>query len=60
MSTPKPGSDHAIQQGCACPVLDNHHGHGFTMNGETVYWISESCPLHGKRNNREDADERDD
>jgi hypothetical protein len=28
--------------------LDNHHGHGFVMGGETVFWISEKCPLHCK------------
>jgi hypothetical protein len=46
--TPKPGSDAAIEAGCTCPVLDNHHGHGFVMGGETVFWISEKCPLHCK------------
>ena len=38
-----PGSDEALEHGCRCPVLDNEHGKG--VNGN--YWINESCPLHG-------------
>lgn len=53
---PNPGSDEAREQGCTCPVLDNHHGHGFQLNGETVFWLNEACQLH-KRNNRKDAHE---
>jgi hypothetical protein len=54
--TPKPGSDAAIEAGCTCPVLDNHHGHGFVMGGETVFWISEKCPLHDLRKDTNDND----
>lgn len=40
---PKPGSKEAIERGCKCPVMDNHHGKGLP-NGD--YWISADCPLH--------------
>lgn len=43
---PPPGSDEAIKAGCTCPVLDNHHGKGITVNGTTVFWYAEDCPLH--------------
>ena len=46
--TPKPGSYKAVKLGCTCPVLDNGHGHGRMVDGETQYWITEGCPLHGK------------
>lgn len=49
MTTPNPGSDAAIKQGCTCPVLDNGHGRGVGGNGEKHgWWITEGCPLHGK------------
>ena len=41
---PNPGSDEAIQQGCACPVLDNCHGAGYYGGPGFVY--SSLCPLH--------------
>ena len=44
---PYPGSDEAIRQGCLCPVIDNHFGRGFPHKGQTSFWITESCPLHG-------------
>jgi hypothetical protein len=31
MTTPNPGTEEAIKQGCKCPVLDNHHGRGVLM-----------------------------
>ena len=46
---PLPGSSEAIKAGCTCPVLDNHHGRGFMLDGETCFWYSGDCPLHGKR-----------
>ena len=46
---PPPGSDAAVESGCTCPVLDNHHGKGFLWDGAPVYWITEGCPLHAKR-----------
>jgi hypothetical protein len=49
---PNPGSDEALEQGCKCAVLDNCHGRGFPFGpkGETCFWESEDCPLHGKLN----------
>lgn len=41
-----PGGDSAIDKGCTCPVLDNHHGLGLS-NGN--FWMSADCPLHGKK-----------
>lgn len=41
--TPTPGSDAAREQGCKCPVIDNHYGRG---RGDGQFWISENCPLH--------------
>lgn len=49
----KPGSKEAIQNGCTCPVMDNHHGQGIPMRhpetGEPSYafWMDNTCPLHG-------------
>ena len=45
-----PGSDTAITDGCACPVLDNAHGKGcgyLTEHGEPVYIVNAECKLHG-------------
>ena len=46
-----PGSDEALKQGCLCAVLDNRHGLGAfdhpDVNGKPVFWVTESCPLHG-------------
>ena len=42
INLPNPGSDEAIDQGCACPVLDNGHG-----RGPGPFWINVYCPLHG-------------
>lgn len=47
MTTPNPGSDAGIDQGCLCPVLDN--GHGDEELGRTRgFWINGDCPLHGE------------
>ena len=45
---PNPGSPEAVQQGCKCPVMDNHNGRGFHMgdNGP-MFWMVRDCPLHG-------------
>ena len=48
-TTPNPGSDAAIDQGCTCPVVDNHHGNGAWWPGAPVFWITHGCPLHSKR-----------
>lgn len=48
MTTPNPGSDEAIEQGCTCAVLDNAHGKGAYVDsdGNPVFWISCDCPIH--------------
>jgi hypothetical protein len=47
---PNPGSPEAVQQGCLCPVMDNHNGAGFMMGEENglMFWRVRGCPLHGK------------
>lgn len=42
----KPGSKEAIAAGCTCPIIDNHHGHGIVINGQTFFWYDEKCPVH--------------
>jgi hypothetical protein len=44
MMKPNPGSDEAIRQGCACPVMDNGNGKG-AEDGE-YFWISGDCLVH--------------
>lgn len=49
MSTPNPGSDDAINQGCTCPVIDNRHGKGIDdpqAAKSPLFWITMGCPLH--------------
>lgn len=45
---PNPGSKEAVEQGCTCPVIDNHYGHGFktSENGSPNFYVSNNCPLH--------------
>lgn len=40
--TVAPGSRVAREQGCMCPVIDNHYGHG----AEGRFVVSGNCPLH--------------
>lgn len=49
MNTPNPGSQAAVDAGCRCPVLDNHHGQGVLTDrrGEAWFKIMSDCPLHG-------------
>lgn len=47
-AVPNPGSDDALDEGCTCAVMDNHHGRGFMYKGERQFWVTSSCPLHGK------------
>jgi hypothetical protein len=30
-------------------VIDNHHGAGFDLKGERVWWMVADCPLHGSK-----------
>jgi hypothetical protein len=48
MTTPNPESKEAIEQGCKCPVIDNHHGEGFQIGEDPTrhFWQSSDCPLH--------------
>ncbi len=45
---PKPGSQAAINLGCTCPVIDNHHGEGVPMGGGNgvSFWMNAGCPVH--------------
>lgn len=54
---PTPGSDAAVARGCTCAVWDNHHGAGFPYGGETCFWISADCPLHGNYPGKSDSSE---
>lgn len=49
-----PGSKEAVDQGCTCPVMDNHHGAGIPFrekDGTTSvqFWINGECQLHGRK-----------
>jgi hypothetical protein len=43
-----PGSESARQNGCLCPIIDNHDGKGY-RGDSTVYGyvVNGECPLHG-------------
>lgn len=40
-----PGSQAAIDQGCTCPVIDNHYGQGY-QGQPGVYIYIANCPVH--------------
>ena len=45
---PNPGSKKATDEGCLCPVMDNHYGKGREVKGEgNSWWIDIDCPMHG-------------
>ena len=50
-STPKPGSQEAIDAGCKCPVLDNACGTGY-LGMPGVYVMSANCSIHGYKLNK--------
>ena len=50
---PNPGTPEALDLGCTCPVLDNHYGDGFVVNGERIWWRNAECPLHSKMRKKE-------
>lgn len=41
-----PGSPEAVEHGCRCPIIDNHHGKGVRDRGNQ-FVIEKRCPLHG-------------
>ena len=49
MTTPNPGSDAAIKQGCTCPVYDNARGKGIMGEERFGFWLDKYCPLHGEK-----------
>lgn len=44
---PNPGSPEAVEKGCTCPIIDNHHGEGFPLEGIRTFWIEATCKMHG-------------
>ena len=46
--TPNPGSDEALDQGCLCAVIDNHHGRSAPWPPDG-WWITEGCPVHAPK-----------
>lgn len=56
LKAPHPGSPEAVEQGCACPVIDNARGRGHLGDGERFGWWTDAlCPIHGTR--REETSE---
>lgn len=49
---PNPGSDEAVEQNCACSILDNAYGRGY-LGVEGRFVINAECPLHGVDSNWE-------
>jgi len=47
--TVAPGSQAAIDQGCTCPVMDNHYGAGMytDKHGNVIFVLNSDCPIHG-------------
>ena len=41
-----PGTDEAIRNGCACPVIDNHRGKGRPMADGRVWIYNGNCGYH--------------
>lgn len=57
-----PGSQHAQQHGCECPVMDNRYGRGMynDANGVPQYVMSERCTLHWEEAIQEAAEHEHD
>lgn len=52
-----PGSEAAALMGCSCPVVDNAYGAGLMLGfKDPIYWVNQTCPLHGDRAELEDYD----
>ena len=47
ITQPLPGTEKAQDQGCTCPVIDNHYGDGRPVGDERHYVIAADCSLHG-------------
>ncbi len=45
-STLSPGSEEALDLGCTCPEMDNHHGEGMPYPDGRRFWVTQGCPLH--------------
>lgn len=61
ITPPPPGSDAALDRGCLCPVLDNHHGRGFPYGSNgTSFWIDFACPVHNPPDDEDSPDHDDD
>lgn len=41
-----PGSQEAVEAGCSCPQIDNHHGKGYREEEEGVYALDPQCSIH--------------
>lgn len=43
-----PGTKEAVQEGCTCPIWDNHNGAGIGVqsDGSKLFWLVEGCPVH--------------
>jgi hypothetical protein len=59
VKVPNPGSVEAVLIGCICAVADNHYGKGFGVNedGDRLFWINGSCPIHARQ--YQDDEERE-
>jgi hypothetical protein len=44
--THNPGSPDAVDAGCTCPAIDNHHGEGMSYSDGPRWWVNGGCPLH--------------
>lgn len=51
-----PGSPAAIEQGCTCPVIDNHYGEGMPYRDGPRFWTDSNCPIHTPKTPASDAD----
>jgi hypothetical protein len=47
MTEPKPGSKEAIDEGCTCPIIDNHYGQGIVLEDSVLFYYNSDCPIHG-------------
>lgn len=61
MSTPNPGSDEAVAQGCRCPRMETLRPTPYRAGSVDAdrsrwggWWIAGDCPLHGTSTREED------